>query len=284
MCENEKIAVERINWAHQRQLVMVAILLGLGIGSIEVLSFSQEIFMAIYWILAICFMICFYFIFVFEREIFRWQHKLGSDWKIKFDESPFHYFFDYKNPDMPIYAKVCGILAIILLLYAVVFLGRYSITSMETFDNSSSATLVGFALDLISSSVVYLIQDTYKRRKDKEEESKKTRSALKIEIEQNEKFAQQSFYAPLSTDAWNQAVRGGQALYFDEQLLKQLIILYSMINNRNNLATLYLSKLEDGKTTVIVDAIGQNPEPITKVIKDATDKIVEEIHKITKLL
>jgi uncharacterized integral membrane protein len=286
MIEIEQIADERVNWAHQRQLTMVAVLAGLVIGAIEILNLTGLFFLVIYIIVALFATVSFYYLFIFEQEIFRWQYKLqkiNPEWNIKFEESLFYHFFDCKNPAISMKKeRVFGLSAMVFLLFLVIYLGK-NYTSLA---NSSASypldvtTLIAFILGIISAFVVFIFQDSYTRKKDREVETEKTRNALKIELSQNAKFAQQSFHAPLSTEAWNQAIQNGQALHFDDDLLEELLNLYSMINDKNNLGKAYLSNPD----LKIADDTGQNLVPITNVIGKLTEKIVKEIPNVNKRL
>jgi hypothetical protein len=136
LAREEEIALARIDWAHQRQLAAVAILLGVGIGTIELLSANlsdvgKGFFILLYIVLAGVLSYDLYAVFVFEREILRWQFRLiefgrkvfkKNRWEIDFKESSFRFFFEYNDRNMPMRKNkvytlpIVGFLSLVLLL------------------------------------------------------------------------------------------------------------------------------------------------------------------------
>lgn len=127
----EKVALARISWAHQRQLRAVAILLGLEIGTIQLLLVSLAdvgicLFIFLYIALTVLFTCDLYFVFAFQREIFKWQFRLqeleGSRWEIDFEESLLKFFFDHDNRDMPMRRRRVYPLCVAIFLFLMLLL------------------------------------------------------------------------------------------------------------------------------------------------------------------
>ena len=179
--EQQQVAIERINWAHQRELAIVAAMLGLGLAALELILNTSGfmVLTALYLFIVLGFCICFYSIFIFQREIFKWQKRLKAikdvDWEIDFNESIFHYFFDFEPKVEIEKLKAVGVTVIVAATFVLFFaLRRIVVSNVSSNLNESSLSIIGFVSGIVSAMVIFVATDYLRRRNDIKTEKNKT--------------------------------------------------------------------------------------------------------------
>ena len=147
--------------------------------------------------------------------------------------------------------------------------------------NLWSAT-AGFVLGFMS----FVITETLRRWADRRDTRKRILSNLLTEMRQNRKHLDISTYMSLQTQAWDEAKSTGISMKLPSELRDSLITLYGRIIEKNELLNLYRLTLPSGQELSIVDASGQKPVPLNKIIaelslnlRSALDEIIPRIQR-----
>lgn len=289
-----KAYVERINWAHLRQLAVLAAMIALGIGAIQVLIATELnwILVATYFAIVMLFLIALYWFFKCEGEILKFQPKLeriSPYFELDFKESIFikcRFFSEddsIENDPMPInkervYAFCIGVFIVFFLFligkpFSVSF-SNNNLVNTQSFFQIVVSFILGFGL--------FLIQDLVRRKRDNDANRKKWLRALKVECSMNEKILSASFHAPLTNDVWNQAVKNTQILRLSDDLFGRLLNLYAKICDRNNLLTFYRIGVQNQAVMLVSSPAGN--VTLNGLLPQLNQEIVDGIHLIMPLL
>ena len=290
----EQISKERIYWAHQRQLTMSALLLALGLGSFEILVNTLWIFWILYPAIVILFLIGIYSLFMFQREIFIQQYKLQQrrhEWNLDYKKSKLSWFFIFKNGIVTISKiKIILICSLSIVSFAIVlidikFFQTNSANMINALPDLTSITgILQFAIGLISGLIIFLIQDSIRRKRDKSTERNKMINSLIAELSENKNVSQESTYLSLSTDAWAHLRNSGILLDLQDELSKGLLKLYAKISNKNNLLIYYQIGIQTGKELGISDETGKIVTSLVDILAQLRMQIEKEINSVLPLL
>ena len=132
----------------------------------------------------------------------------------------------------------------------------------------------------------FVITETLRRWADRRDTRKRILSNLLTETQQNRKHLDISTYMSLQTQAWDEAKSTGISMKLPSELRDSLITLYGRIIEKNELLNLYRLTLPSGQELSIVDASGQKPVPLNKIIaelslnlRSALDEIIPRIQR-----
>ncbi len=285
-----EIYLHRIDWAFQRQLSVIAFLLGLGLGIFEVRNIATPlIYEFTYWLLAGLFLSAIGAFFYFQKEIFVNQLELFKNprWGLRVEDSNLYKFFNVDGSSVSVnWCYVILLFIPFIIVFSIIFLDRQMPTSIFPSSNADVlVSLLQFSLGLIAGLIIFLVKDYYQRKWDKKERRDKLVRGLIVELEENLSISKENaYYKTLSTDAWSQVVNSGILFDFDKKLLDRLLTLYSKIKNKNNQCEFQNLGILFDKQFGISDAEGKIQTPLANIIAEMREFIDKEIPEVIELL